>query len=43
LYKVLIRPAVTYALESEEAVGLFEGRILRCTLGQYRTVVNGEI
>jgi hypothetical protein len=30
---VLVGPVETYALESEEAVGSFERRILRCIFG----------
>jgi len=33
LYKVLIGPVVTYALENEEALGSFERRILSCIFG----------
>jgi len=32
LYKVFVGPAVSYALENEEALGSFE-RILRCVFG----------
>lgn len=50
LYKVLlIGPVVTYAMENEEALGSFEGRILRCIFGavqedgKWRKRYNGEM
>jgi hypothetical protein len=42
LYKVLIGPVVTYALENKKPLVHLREGLLVASLGQYKRLVNGE-